>query len=323
MPRHAPDGTVTGRIARWRDVDDEVNAREALRRAEERFRLLAESATDIIVAEDPRGVMTWVSPALTRHLDWSAEDWVGHRPEDFIHPDDAGQLGERRRALEEGRPTVARLRMRDRSGTFHWLESRAAPIVDRTGDPAGFMAALTVIDEQVAREEATHRQATHDHLTGLLNRKEADRLLASILRHDSRAGSATYVAFVDADNLKAVNDELGHAAGDELLVLVAQRMSETLRDEDVVARVGGDEYMLVLPGLQDDDSAHALLTGLLGHVNDSHSLQSGDVLWPRLSIGVTEAVPGDDVQAVVRRADSAMYEAKSRGGNRVQLARSA
>ena len=159
--------------------------------------------------------------------------------------------------------------------------------------------------------------ASHDPLTGLITREEAYRRLTFMLQ---RTGTKTFLAFLDMDNLKELNDTLGHPAGDELLRIVAKRTRNLLRDADQVARVGGDEMLLILPGVQDTEAALNLMARLLAAVSEVHPLPDGHTLRPRMSIGLTEIRRGEDIEDAVHRADTAMYIAKAKGGDRVEVA---
>lgn len=304
----------------WRTVTERHTAQALLAESEERFRLLAHNVSDIVSLAGPDGALQWVSPSVERVLGWRPEEWVGRPIDNCVHPDDLDSLRQRRSAVASGSELTGRTRLRDREGAYHWVYSRATPFLDADGTPRGVIAVLTIIDDQVAHEEALAHQATHDQLTGLLNRKEVYRRLTALLSHDARRGSRTFVAFIDLDNLKAVNDLLGHAAGDELLRVVARRIGERLRDEDLVARVGGDELLVVLPGIVDEHAAVSLMQELLARVGEPHTGDDGHLLQPRMSIGLTEVRAHEGVETAVHRADTAMYAAKNAGGNRVRLA---
>ncbi len=302
----------------WRDVTDAYESAAALSRSEERYRLLAENVTDVVLhARD--GIMRWLSPSLHDLLGWHPEDWVGHRFEEFTHPDDIALAQERLKEITAGASRVTRLRLRATDGTYHWVEIHAAPFSDAAGQPAGIMAAFRGIDDQVRAEAKLVYQAQHDPLTGLLNREQVYRRLESMLTHGHRTGARTFVAYADLDNLKHTNDEHGHTAGDELIRCVAGRITTFLRDDDLVARVGGDEFLLILTGVRGVADATDLLERLLTKVNQPFDSSAGP-LHPRLSIGVSEVDPDEDLVSLIHRADTAMYAAKAEGGNRIAFA---
>ena len=303
----------------WRDVTDRSLLGEQLAESEERFRLIATNTSDIIGVADTHGTLEWVSPSITRALGWDPADMKGHGVYELVHPNDMARVLQGQSEVADGREGSVRARVRDRDGKYHWSEVRAAPIISEQGKVLGITAAVSIIDERVAWEQTLRHQASHDPLTGLLNREEIFRRLDSMLGHPPRTGIRTFLAFLDLDNLKRTNDEFGHAAGDELLRTVAQRTRSLLRDGDQIARIGGDELLVILPGMQDTDAAVHLAGRLLETVSAPHTF-GAHTLRPRMSIGVAEVHTGDDIERAVHKADTAMYRAKAAGGNRIALA---
>jgi diguanylate cyclase (GGDEF)-like protein len=157
-----------------------------------------------------------------------------------------------------------------------------------------------------------HHQATHDPLTGLANRALFDERLALVCAEPGLPRSA--LLMVDLDGFKQVNDTLGHAAGDDLLVEIGRRLGASVRDVDLVARLGGDEFAILLPGSTAADAGHVaerIMDALRAPIQ-TH----GTALTARASIGVATHADGDDAGRLIRRADLAMYEAKTAGKNR-------
>lgn len=304
----------------WRDVTERSMLVHQLAQSEQRFRLIATNTSDIIVVGDRDGNLQWVSPSVTTALGWAPDQWIGNRPEAFIHPDDLDTVGDARTVLSHGQPRTLRARIRDVHGGYHWSEARSAPLVEDQGTIIGFTAGITIIDDRVAWEDMLEHRANHDPLTGLLTRDEAYRRLTTLLRQHPRAGMRTFLAFIDVDDLKTVNDTLGHNAGDELIRITAHRIRTLLRDGDHVARIGGDEMLLILTGIHSTEAAVALMSRLLETVHAPHALGDGIPIHPRMSIGLTEITPGDDIDDAIQRGDQAMYQAKSAGGHQVHVA---
>ena len=302
----------------WRDTTARFEAGQRLADSEQYFRLLANNVSDVVLLSRDK-VMKWVSPSLTPSLGWVPQDWVGHEITEFTHPDDLGIVGRCRSEVEAGSNRIVRLRFRHQNGSYHWVEVNAAPFTDADGNSGGIMASFRIIDDQIRVERLLQFQVRHDQLTGLLNRDEIMRRLIATLNHEERQGRRTYLAFIDLDNLKSVNDDYGHAAGDELLRVVAARIQHALRDGDMTARVGGDELLIVLQGVRGPDDAVAVMGAVLEKAAGDHVFRDV-VLRPRMSVGLTEVTRGEDVEEAVTRADDAMYRAKTAGGNRVELA---
>lgn len=172
------------------------------------------------------------------------------------------------------------------------------------------------IDDVVAARHALEQRASHDDLTGLLNRAEMILRLAAILDHPPRIGRGTAVAFCDIDDFKGVNDRFGHGAGDEALRTLSSRIQAMVRRGDLVARFGGDEILVVLDGVDSLDDAIALSEKFRRSALMPIPVMGGS-FSVTLSVGVTLAVAGEDLDALIERADNAMYEAKRGGEDRV------
>ncbi len=316
---HDRDMAVSGEVHALRDIEVEVAARRALAQSEEHYRLIAENATDVIL--HVRGdTVVWISPSVSQVLGGGSDDWVGRSVLDHIVPEDR-YLAESTRArladtLTDNGTTLVRFRVLDAEGRVRWVDANARQYVTADGSVDGVMASLRVVDDLVRAEAALERQARMDALTGLANRAEAMRVIGGVVGGDRRTGVETAVLFCDIDHLKEVNDSQGHQAGDEVLRLVSDRVRATLRQGDFVARIGGDELLVILRGLTGVSEALAVAEKVRLAVCQPVALPHGsaDV---SVSIGVTLAVAGDTGDTLVERADSAMYEAKRTGRNQV------
>lgn len=300
----------------WRDVTQRFRMRQLLAVSEERFRLMATNTSDIVGLTGMDGVLQWVSPALTRELGWQPERWIGQRIEHCVHPDDVSKVQAQMRAVIGGASSLVRMRVADSNGEYHWVESRAAPFQDDNGAITGLMAAMTTIDERVAQEALLRHQASHDHLTGLLTRDAAYRRVVETPQPDLGCENRAFLAFIDMDNLKQVNDTLGHGAGDEMLRIVARRICAVLPDSALVARVGGDEVLVVMPGIEDRQKVLSQIRRLMEVVVAPHPYGE-HTLYPRMSVGLAALGADEDLESAVGRADAAMYRAKAAGGNTV------
>jgi diguanylate cyclase (GGDEF)-like protein len=186
---------------------------------------------------------------------------------------------------------------------------------DREGAP-GALVCLTDVTESARMREELEAKATFDVLTGCHNRASITAILDHALT--SPDGRLTAVVFIDLDRFKSVNDTMGHAAGDEMLVHAAGRLSGLLRRDDTVGRIGGDEFLFISRGLDSEQDALALAGRVREALHQPVALAGGTVeLWA--SIGVACSEPGLDSTALTRRADHAMYQSKQRGLGRPVL----
>lgn len=301
----------------WRDVTDRYVMAQQLAASEEHYRLLTENSYDTSIRAADDGTCLWVSPSLTALLGWSPDEWIGRSLTEFVAPESLEALGANVGRVAGGEPVMARYHVLAKDGATHWVETRARPFFNALGQRDGIVAALHLIDDQVAMEAELERRARTDELTHLLNRQEVfDRIEAYGGAHP-RTGGAIAVLFCDMDKFKLVNDTYGHAAGDEVLRVMAQRIRHCLRStDDLGARVGGDELLVVLHGVQDLGNAMAIAEKLRLSAAEPIAIPGGTI-QTTVSIGVALALPGEKTEALVARADEAMYQAKATGRNQV------
>jgi diguanylate cyclase (GGDEF)-like protein/PAS domain S-box-containing protein len=299
----------------WRDKTDQLSAIAALTSSEEQYRLLAVNSSDVVVRWRDDAI-AWVSPSLTAMLGWLPEQWVGGTYADLLHPDDRVGFTADRADLVGGLPRVHRYRLRDSQLCYHWVEEHARAYLDAQGKPDGLVGSFRTIDDEVAAEAEMERRAQYDALTGLLNRQEILDRMSSLSVRQRRSGSQIAVLFCDVDLLKNVNDTFGHAAGDELLREVAVRINSCIRQDDMAARVGGDEMLVLLKGVHDlhdaVDVAEKIRASMAEPVRAGEAIISASV-----SIGVALAREGESAEDLMARADAAMYRAKQEGRNQI------
>jgi diguanylate cyclase (GGDEF)-like protein/PAS domain S-box-containing protein len=297
----------------WRDVTERHLAQAALAASEERLRLLAENMTDIVVLIRDQ-IVTWISPSVTRTLGWRPHEIVGQSPRMFTDPRDVDQVIARWVAIPQGALPRQRYRLVTRDGDIHWVDAEGSVV--GTDGARTVVVTARVVDAEVEALSALEEMARHDELTGLVNRHAVFSQLRRSLGDDERSGTRVGLVFCDLDGFKAVNDEYGHTAGDALLRAVARRLEAEVRSGDVVARIGGDEMLVVLNGVRGLDDAVRIAEKLGAAIRQPTDIPGGTV-QVSASMGVTLAAPGEDVDAIVARADAAMYEAKRQGKDAV------
>jgi diguanylate cyclase (GGDEF)-like protein/PAS domain S-box-containing protein len=272
---------------------------------------LFEMTSDLLATISLDGRFTLLNPAWEQLLGWTHEELEGRTMQELIHPDDVSQT---QSLMLGGDSHPARLetftnRLRHRDGSWRWLLWSA-----RCDGSLWYAAAKDVTDRKWLE-----RPALHDPLTRLPNRVLLmDRTRQALARlHRSRGVVA--LLFIDLDRFKAVNDNLGHDVGDNLLIAVAARLAEMMRDSDTVARLGGDEFVILAEDIESDAEALALAERVLHAMEESFSVGSADVsLLASVGVSVTHD-PDSDPESMLREADVAMYRAKGAGGRNLEL----
>ncbi|MFC7531501.1 putative bifunctional diguanylate cyclase/phosphodiesterase [Actinoplanes sp. GCM10030250] len=278
---------------------------------EQRFRLLVQNSTDMVTIAGPGGALTYVSPAAHGILGSHPDDMIGTGLALRVHPNDLAAVTERMAAVAgaPGNTATYQMRLRHADGTYRWLEVISANL---TGEPSvdGIVSNARDITETREVQDRLSYEASHDMLTGLANRALFGKRVAAAVNGAGRDQQVSIV-LVDLDDFKIVNDTLGHATGDALLVHVAERMRAGVRAADTVARLGGDEFAILFDGSAGTD-VDQVLTRIAAALLEP-AVIDGEPMIVRASFGVVDGRGGDDAGDLLRQADIAMYEAKERG----------
>lgn len=281
--------------------------------AEMRYHILADNAVDIIVQLRGRRVV-WISPSVEVALGGPPQSWVGSGFRLRVHPDDLGALADVLERIADGDSVLHRFRVRSLDGAYHWVDGHGKPYMGADGNVDGLIAALRIADDRVEAEQLLERLARFDTLTGLANRAEAISRLESALAQPPVGGAHLGILFCDIDHFKTINDTWGHAIGDAVLITLAARISACVRRGDSVGRTGGDEILVVLPGVRDIHEVAQIGEKIRRRAAEPIH-ESGTTICATLSIGATVADPGESVSSITARADAAMYQAKSSDRN--------
>ena len=295
-------------------IDKELLSRQRAE-AEMRYRILADNAVDVVFHLHGNTV-TWVSPSVAPAFGEPPPQWIGSDLSLRIHPDDLEAVATAVRGIGPDKPVLARFRVRTADGGYHWVDGNAKPYIDADGNPDGLIAALRIVDDQVDAEQRLDRLARFDVLTGLPNRAEVIGRLESVLAQPRSPGSDLGMLFCDVDHFKTINDTLGHAAGDAVLSTLSARISESIRQGDTVGRMGGDEMVVLLPGVHSLDEVARIAEKIRCRAAEPIPYD-GTNIQATLSIGATVSTPGESANAVMARADEAMYQAKQAHRNTV------
>ncbi|MER5472626.1 EAL domain-containing protein [Streptomyces sp. NPDC002685] len=302
---------------------DNITLTQELAQKENHFRSLVQGSSDVIMIAAPNGILRYVSPAAAGVYGRDAEELVGSELASLIHPEDLGcVVHEVRRFLAASHveePTT-RIECRFRSGDGGWLNVEST--VNR--HHGGLIFNSRDVTERVRLQAQLQHNAEHDPLTDLPNRALFTRRVQQALSGRRSSDRGTAVLFIDLDGFKAVNDTIGHQAGDELLVQAARRLQDSVRYGDTAARLGGDEFaaLIVGDGGRDrtarEQQIMELADRLRIRLSQPYCIDGNDVRVAA-SIGVGFAEPGLGAGELLRNADLAMYRAKAAGKGRVEL----
>ena len=269
------------------------------------------------------------SPRYREMLGYGVDDPYPNRIDSWlsrIHPDDVARVQTTVQGVLEGQiPSLSlEFRMRCKDGRWKWMLSRGMVVGrDGEGHPLRLIGTHADVSDRKAVEEQMRLLAQYDPLTGLPNRALlADRLQMALVQA-KRDGDMVALLYLDLDNFKPVNDRFGHAAGDHLLREVAARLRDTVRDSDTVARIGGDEFILLLPAVKSQDDVLAVGGKILQVLAEPFSLPGGTASVTASIGAAIYPLHGADGKELTRRADAAMYRAKELGRNNIQLSESA
>jgi diguanylate cyclase (GGDEF)-like protein/PAS domain S-box-containing protein len=291
-------------------------AHSELEVAARHFGALVQRSSDAAMVLEPDGTITYASPAVYDQFGYQPGELVGSVGWELIHPDDLESTIEAFRGLgdEPGRHARAELRIRDASGRYRWVEEVVTNLRD---EPAvnGLVANIRDISNRKAAEQQLERLAHVDELTGLPNRRRLADELGEML---GRAGRVALLV-VDIDQFKLVNDSRSHAVGDLLLGAVARRLRTAFGEDAVIGRTGGDEFGVVITGVDGADDARRWASRIEGALEEPIDLHASGSFSVSAGIGIALSTPRTTAQQLMQRADTAMYAAKGMGPGRTMV----
>jgi diguanylate cyclase (GGDEF)-like protein/PAS domain S-box-containing protein len=288
-----------------------------LQQSEERFRALTERSGDIVFITDSAGVVNYVSPSIGTVLSFDDDVVSGRNLSDFVQPDDVPKL-KSAMGLLEGENQTVELRFQHRDGRWLYFECAVRNLL-KLENINGLVFNAREITERKKAEDQLLFNASHDQLTSLPNRVLfLNRLQTVVDRIQRHRQETAAVLFVDVDDLKVVNDCMGHAAGDELIVEVGVRLKTCMRSDGTIARMGGDEFTVLLEDVADPGDALRVAQRIHAELSKP-VLLLGQEVCKGVSIGVALASQDSTAESLVQNADMAMYRAKSKGKARTEL----
>ena len=298
-----------------RDVTERKQLEERLRRSEERFRTILENMQDSYYEVDLAGNFTFINISASNRLGYSKEELLGKNYRFTTADDDIGKiLAAFSDVYKTGIPNKCFINKSIcRDGSIVIVESSIGLLRNEYGEVIGFNSVGRDITERKALEQQLADMATHDFLTGLPNRLLLNDRLHVALAQAHRNKNKLAILTLDLDRFKTVNDTLGHHVGDELLKAIGQRLTGIIRSGDTIARMGGDEFMLLMPELHQSDSVSSII-GKIAEAFKGPFIIEGHRLNVSASIGIAiYPDDGTDMEALMRKSDSAMYDIKRHG----------
>lgn len=286
-----------------------------LQEREERFRALVQHSSDVVMVIDNDANITYVSPSVEQVFGYSPDEWTEYGLDSVT---DERSIAWKRVVAQairmSGRPMTLEWSVKHKNGSVRGVESLVTALTD-VDSVKGVVVNTRDVSERRALEQRLRHQASHDALTGLANRT---LFRASVLNAVDRLRQENMhfaLYFCDLDGFKSVNDSLGHAIGDELLIDISHRLLELAPEDAVVARLGGDEFALLMPLEPSGDSSEDIARNIIRSVTLPFIVRGKEAAIG-VSIGViTSELPFEDIDDLLAKADLAMYMAKSTGKN--------
>lgn len=308
-------GEWVGVVCIMHDITDRQRSEAALRTSEALYRALVETSPDGVIVTDQLGQVIMTNGRAAELTGLETGDGIGRSALEFIAPDERNRLQE---SIRDATGTVV---TRDAEYTLVKADGSTAPVelsisrISGAGDDFRIMAMVRDISERKRNEEKIRYLAFHDSLTGAATRAVLLDRMGEALARGMRSSAIVALIFVDLDGFKRINDTHGHEAGDEVLRRAGAILQGVLRESDTLARVGGDEFVLLLPDLKHRDAALVVAQRILIAMREAAADAALSGLSASLGIA---AFPRDgaDPEALLHHADAAMYEAKKQGGRR-------
>lgn len=310
-------------------VVERARLAEALKDSQMRYQLIADNSNDVIWLLDmPSMKFSYLSPSMERLSGMNARDLIGKTISSVMKPEAEAQImatvGEVSRQLAAGEVLTNDLtlehQLRHKDGHEIPVELVAKILLDKQGRPLRVVGITRDISERKAAEETIRQMAYYDRLTGLPNRRLLEDRMKQIIGIAKRKTAKVSVLFIDLDKFKRVNDLQGHEAGDWLLQQVAQRMRSVLRESDTAARVGGDEFVVLLPDVGNVRDAVSVAEKIRLEMEKPFIMDNRVKLEISSSIGVVMYPDhADNPRDLLRYGDEAMYRAKRKGCNAVEV----
>ncbi|HEY9145754.1 MAG TPA: diguanylate cyclase, partial [Thiobacillus sp.] len=316
------NGQLVGAVVNFIDISERKRMEQALRESEERYRLISSVATDLLYScvqtEDGVLAVDWATASVDRVFGYTLDEilqqgWWRR----YVHPDDLPEFDRNIAHLASGQRSECELRILAKDGSTHYIRAYTLAVEAEDGNTRHrrLYGACQDITERRQAEARIEFLAHHDVLTGLPNRVLLRDRFEQALARAQRSRKHVAMLYLDLDNFKMVNDTLGHAAGDKLLLEAVKRLIHCTRDSDTISRQGGDEFILLLNEIPDMETVERVAADILRQLAEPVEI-NGHAMNASCSIGVAMyPQDGSDFDSLLQKADTAMYNAKDAGRN--------
>ncbi|GAB4073836.1 hypothetical protein GCM10028778_13390 [Barrientosiimonas marina] len=304
-----------------RSLDKLTENKQKFRESENRLRIITDNTNDLITMIDHDGYITYVSPSYEKILEHDAEEYIGKHFLHNIHPDDTKPLVESfRHSVETHIVWQDQFRQRNRSGEYIWSELRGTPVYDANNAFTHMVVVTRNITIWKDYELKLQYMAYHDPLTGLPNRRYFMEQLSWQLEDMAGRTDCLAIMMMDLDQFKTINDQLGHHIGDQTIQEFAERVNKNVRGNDLLARHGGDEFMLLLPGIEGTCDVLKVVDRIQQAVNQAWCIgQHEFTTTSSLGIVISSSSTPESSRTLLEEADNQLYKAKQSGKNGYQI----
>jgi diguanylate cyclase (GGDEF)-like protein/PAS domain S-box-containing protein len=311
-----PFGEQTAVQVICRNISERKRIELALKRSEQNYKLIADNMTDLVGVVDPSGIVEYASPSHEAILGLKPGDIEGRSVMQLFHPEDVPQVVELFSTMvSKQQKTNIQFRYLHAEGYPIIAEATGTPILTEDGDIEHILIVAKDIREREQYEKRLREMAYYDSLTGLPNRIFLEKCFQQELNRAKRNQSMFAVLFLDMDELKQINDTLGHGVGDDIIIEFSKKIKGCLRETDTMARLGGDEFIILLPDIHSREEIRAIADRMITCLSEPITA-NGQVMKISTSIGVSiYPKDGEDRMTLMKLADDALYCAKRSGKN--------
>lgn len=305
-----------------RNITDRKKSEELLYQRERKFRVITENMKDIILLVNSDGFIQYASPSYEKILGITPELLKRENILTQVHPNDVSDIQERldkvsiRKTLEH----KFELRLIDANKQYRWFEANCSCVKKQSGDLEYIILAAREISERKQYEHRLEKMAYQDYLTKIPNRRSLMESLPNLIKDAEENEKLLAIAYLDLDFFKQINDTYGHEIGDRLLALYVKRIENNLRETDKIARVGGDEFIITIEALNSKEEAVKIISRLCESLKEPWKIDDEHMLLTTSSMGVSLYPTDDtDIEALLNKADIALYAAKNNGRGQYQF----